>query len=331
MKSFLFKVALFVLLQGVIFSVFWNPKLPREMNYLAANVDKHNRLAGTRPPRIIFVGGSNLAFGINCDTIQNELGRSVVNMGLVAGLGINFLLREVEPHVRAGVNVVLSIEYDVFDGGHDDLVLREVLEIRPASVRFVPPAQWKKLITEYGFQLLGGVVRRALLPHPTDTAGSPRRFAYERRQFNLSGCYIGHLGSSMDLTSVPPDSPLLAKTKIRPISEKTVRQIEGFAALCHKRGAWCLYTCPPHPAELLLPDLATIEANVARLQSIPYLLVLDRPTDQVYPMKKFYDTRYHLTQSGAIERTRKVIAEVKSLGDLTSSFTPRDQQRMANE
>src|SRR5688572_21345445 len=102
MKILALKVALFLLLQGALFRAFWNPDLPWETNYLAATIDKHQRLAGTRPPRIIFIGGSNLPFGIKSDMMQKELGRPIVNMGLVAGLGIDFLLKEVAGQVRAG-------------------------------------------------------------------------------------------------------------------------------------------------------------------------------------------------------------------------------------
>src|SRR5438270_3278585 len=70
MKGFLLKICSFLLLQAVIFAFFWNPSFPHEDNYLAATIDKHHRLNTTRAPRIILVGGSNLAFGIKSEPLE---------------------------------------------------------------------------------------------------------------------------------------------------------------------------------------------------------------------------------------------------------------------
>src|SRR2546423_1051105 len=80
--------------------------------WMSAAIDKENLIRNTPQPRVIFVGGSNLAFGLNSLLIQRRLGRSVVNMGLSAGLGMRFMLAEVRPHLRPGDLVVVVPEYE---------------------------------------------------------------------------------------------------------------------------------------------------------------------------------------------------------------------------
>ena len=57
-----------------------------ETGYLAASVDKHHLLVHQPSPRIVFVGGSNLAFGLDSGAIERSLGYHPVNMGLNLGL-----------------------------------------------------------------------------------------------------------------------------------------------------------------------------------------------------------------------------------------------------
>lgn len=59
-------------------------------NYDAALVDKVDRLKSITEPKIILVGDSNVAFGINSKKIEEELGMPVVNLGLHGALGNAF-------------------------------------------------------------------------------------------------------------------------------------------------------------------------------------------------------------------------------------------------
>lgn len=55
--------------------------------YFAALIDKVERLKSIEGPKIVLIGNSNLAFGINSELLEQEMGLPVVNMGLQGGLG----------------------------------------------------------------------------------------------------------------------------------------------------------------------------------------------------------------------------------------------------
>jgi len=90
---------------------------PGDYNHdLAALVNKRDLMTSKKPPRILLIGGSNLAT-LDSSLIEREINRagdlnySVVNMGLWAGLSVRSYLDEIEPHLRPGDIVVICQEY----------------------------------------------------------------------------------------------------------------------------------------------------------------------------------------------------------------------------
>lgn len=82
---------------------------PRD-DYLASITSKHRRLDALGSPKLVVIGGSNVAFGIDSRTLQVNIGIPVVNMGLAAGVGLPFMLREVEDRISSRDIVLLAPE-----------------------------------------------------------------------------------------------------------------------------------------------------------------------------------------------------------------------------
>jgi hypothetical protein len=305
MKAFLLRTCFFLLLQGVLFLFCWSPRLPHEHNYLAATLDKHAHLRASPSPRLILVGGSNLAFGINSAILRDELGLEVVNMGLNASLGIPYMLDEIEPDIRAGDLVVLSFEYDILAREPVDLLLRQLLEIRPANFRALPVNRWKSVLDRYGFSIIGAFVGRNIaLRTPSDI----RDDGYRREYFDADGCYVGHYGK--DPTFQAKNEPEIPR-----IAAAVEERVSRFVKSCRARGVFCAISCPPHPASMVRAKIEAIEENFARLRTINGLIILDEPLDHAYPEDHFYDTSYHLTQAGTMERTLKLARSLRRVLD----------------
>src|SRR5258708_4132609 len=97
MKRFFLKAGILsfaIILTVVIIILFLLPALRDPNDYLGASAEKEKRENSISRPKIILVGGSNLAFGINSEIIEKEFKMPVVNMGLHAGLGLEFTLNE---------------------------------------------------------------------------------------------------------------------------------------------------------------------------------------------------------------------------------------------
>lgn len=80
------------------------------------------------PPRIIFVGGSNLAFGLDSQRIKDSLNINVINYGLHAGIGLKYMVDDISTYARKGDIIVFAPEYSHFYSG---LAYGESITIAP--------------------------------------------------------------------------------------------------------------------------------------------------------------------------------------------------------
>jgi hypothetical protein len=305
MKSFLLKMAVFLAIQGLLGAgLLWRYDTSKETNFLAATSAKHRRLAHTAPPRLIITGGSNVPFGIQSDVLEEALGRKVVNMGLAAGLGLDFMLAEIQPSLRPGDTVLISPEYDLFSGGFDPDVIQQVLVFRPASVRYLRPKHYRKVLLDRGFTLAGAIVRRAVktldLFGRDYQPGSAPAYGY-----NAWGDLRAHYGKPPLLAAGTPERLLPPRDKWpSPSARKTLTQ---FASYCHDHNVNAAFSFPPQQMERLSRDSDAVDQIFRALQLIPFLTVLDSPVQQCYPVELFYDTGYHLNEKGAVLRTHRII------------------------
>ena len=110
----IFVLASLVVLTGIALGQY--DSRAQDDNYLAAVLEKDRIIRNAESPKIILVGGSNLAFGIDSKMMQDALRMPVVNMGLYAKLGLKYMLAQVRPYIRKGDIVVVVPEYDLFYG-----------------------------------------------------------------------------------------------------------------------------------------------------------------------------------------------------------------------
>ena len=100
MRYFILKSGLFIFSLFILYSVTWFIVTPDQdelgNDYMAAMIDKHERANQIGSPKIVIAGGSNIAFNIDSERVQDELKIPVVNIGLNVGLGLNFILKELK-------------------------------------------------------------------------------------------------------------------------------------------------------------------------------------------------------------------------------------------
>lgn len=324
MRRFILQVAAFVLLQSALLGVLLSYyDVPAETNYLAATVDKHRRLHARQAPRVILVGGSNVAFGFESDRMERALGRPVVNMGLAAGLGVEFMLAEIESALRAGDIVVLSLEYDHFARGpalgrysmlgFDPNVLQQVLIFRPEGWQALGWAHLRKIVLDRGLSILGEITRRSLLSGIGAGAARASENPSPREGFNPWGDLIGHRQERARTTpELVNRLPLVADVRGFP-NAVTLEVIRGFVERTRRVGARVAFTFTPKPTGTIDRDGELAGRLAEALRGIPGLEALDIPQDHAYAPEQFFDTANHLTAEGAAQRTSKVIASLQRL------------------
>ena len=74
--------------------------------------EKYLRLKNTDTKKIVVVGGSSVAFGLDSEMIQEATGYEVVNFGLYADLGTKIMLDLSRRHINEGDIVIIAPEMD---------------------------------------------------------------------------------------------------------------------------------------------------------------------------------------------------------------------------
>ena len=77
--------------------------------YLQAYNKKCQLLEDAPAPRIIFVGGSNLAFGLDSQRIKDSLNINVINYGLHAGIGLKYMIDDISTYAKEKVTLLYSL------------------------------------------------------------------------------------------------------------------------------------------------------------------------------------------------------------------------------
>jgi hypothetical protein len=300
----------------------------RDNSYVAAVLEKDRLIRTTPSPKIILVGGSNIAFGIDSKAIQDSLGMSVVNMGLYAKLGLKYMLVQVQPYIRPGDVVIVIPEYDQFFGDYanGDNTLSTAL-------RYAPPDRIPDFIRSYS--IIDVVLRprvesarRAFLEAAAAAVGMKDQFfpsdtntLYNRNSFNRYGDVVAHLGkkgANPDSIFVKPLPPM------KDFNLATLDELNGMEAKASEERAHAYFMFPSYIDRSYKMNVAAIDSLRLKLSG-SQMPIVGTATDFVYPGRFMFDSRYHLNSLGREIRTRKMIALLRRRG-VSDGWYPRVAQ-----
>ena len=313
MRAFLQRCGGFLAVQLAITAlVAWSyaRQYPGAQNFLAASIDKKSLLHTQATPRLILIGGSSMAFGVDSARVAAACGRRPVNMGLHGALGLKFMLHEAAPGVQRGDWIIIAPEYQQFSRLHGQSeTLMNMVEIDPANARLLDSHQWAEAF-DYGILQRFGKVTRTVLGRPgrffrEGTIAATRPY-HRRIGFNENGDMVAHLTmKSPKMTEQP------FKFRYRDErAQETIKLINRFTREAEAKGAKVFFSHPAIPEEVLAlsgVDLERLEAELAAKLIPPRL---DRVEELVFPIDQFFDTCYHLAAPGVERRTQLLAARM---------------------
>ena len=275
------------------------PKNPD--GYLLEYKEKCKLLRSVPSPRIILVGGSNLAFGINSKRMADSLGITVINNGLHAGLGLKFILDDVVKYVRKGDIVVIAPEYSHFYGDNaygEALIFSEILDIDLSYLNDLNLHQWK-IITK-GIHLLA--FKRLDYLKSKYRKNDISLFEYKMSGFNTYGDEVSH-------RHFPSKSITSAKAFNKKINEdyllhfaQTIHQIQQFSKVI---------LIPPAIERITFINQAKdIDLLQKKMEQYELKFVVE-PIVFTYSADCIFDTYYHLNKKGVDINTAKMIQILK--------------------
>ena len=282
--------------------------------YIAAVADKHQILENTPGPRIIFIGGSNIAFGLDSRQVKEKLGYNVVNMGLHANLGIKYMVNEIKPQIKAGDIIVIIPEAPMVLQGNK--ILLEISLYYSGAAGYLGLPEFFIMAQEFPqtFQRrLKGYLKFMLL----EAGKEPKKWlptdVYHRLSFNKFGDVTAHLrfaGKPFKRKRIFVYNKKWQENQ----GAKTVAFLNRFHQYVTAKKASLYFGFCPRPESLYKPHKQRGETLYNWLKKDLSMPLLGKPTDFVFPDQWFYDSINHLNKKGRRIRTFIVIRELKKAG-----------------
>lgn len=283
--------------------------------YTAALNDKLALLEATEGPRVIIVGGSGAAFDVRTALLEAELpGYRAVNFGLYAGLGTAVMLDLAAPSIHSGDLVVFLPEQSpqtlstYFNGA----LLWQAADGGTLPWSSLTAAQRRAMVG--AFPAFAGQKARLYF-----FGDKPRGDAvYARRSFDGHGDLVcaGRTQNTMP-EGFDPNMPISFDPTL--LDEGLLQQLNAFSALCAQRGARLYYGfCPMNAAAIDPTERARAEAFARALADELDCPLLGTPEDGILEAGWFFDTNFHLNETGQLAYTARLARLLKDvLGDRT--------------
>ncbi len=304
----LFGLLLNTIILCAIITVFIYKIIPAyEQSYSASLADKVDRLESLNEPKIVLIGNSNLAFGIDSEKIEQEMKMPVVNMGLHGAIGNAFHEEMAKVNITPGDIYVISHTDYSDNGAFGDSVLA-----------------WTAIENNWN---LYGLLKKQDIPvmknaFPTYLKKCIKRWEegtsneipseeyYRRSSFNSYGDIKTKRNHSMldeleiDVGEYCPE-----------ISNICVNRLNELNSYIQERGASMVVAAYPiivkeAPSTAFLNELEAFQTQLEEQLTCP---VISHFSDYCYDENYFFDTIYHLTDAGAGLRTEQLIKDLRSI------------------
>jgi hypothetical protein len=326
-RKLLFKVgllALAIFLTGFALSEY--DTHADDNSYVAAVLEKDRLIRTTPSPKIILVGGSNLAFGTDSKLIQDSLGLSVINMGLYAKIGLRYMLAQVKPYIHRGDVVVVVPEYDQFYGAYieGDNTLNTAMLYTPTDR--IPDFIRSYSIIDVILRPRAENARRSFLRAAAAAVGREDQFfapdtnpVYNRYSFNKYGDAVKHLGRK----GMNPDSIYVKELPpMKDFNPDALEILNDIDERARTVKAHAYFTFPSYIDRSYVLNVAAIDLLTRRIDRGTSMPIIGDAKLFVFPKNYFFDTRYHLNAQGREERTQRMIRMLRAAG-VRDGWLPR--------
>jgi hypothetical protein len=282
---------------------------PDPQHYYHGSLLKLELLRKTPSPRIILVGGSNIAWGIDSQLIEQSLGIPVVNDGLDVHIGIVPLL-EVQEYIHPGDIIIISLEYYNFAGGHDfyggPQYLADWIEFSPQRIKYLKEPFWDSLPMLH--RMLQRKIHRQMNLYFYGENLSEFRGIYQSKYFNEYGDFVGHLQDKKSPEISANYGGFLVNQ-----NDEAYAFLEAFHLHARSQGALVFYEAPAaRLTNCELTGMKYIHRFYRLLQTQTTIPLLTNADHLCYPDEYFYDTPFHLNAQGREIRTQHLIANLKT-------------------
>ena len=310
MKKFLTKILIFILIIAISASAVVGYKVvvignQYSGNYQASIIDKVNRLNSIDEPKIILVGNSNLAFGIDSERIEQEIGMPVVNLGLHGGMNNEFNEKVAKQNINEGDLVVVCYTSYSDDGKITDPALAWItIEDNFNLWSLISVQNYPDMIWHYKEYF-----KDCYDLWKSESGNMYATHSYSRDAFNEYGDVVVRTpGGYAERSTIFNQTSL----SVPGINDTCINRLNRFNKYVLSKGADLAVAAYPVAYGEFTPSASEYETFQNELQNKLDFEVISDFTDYFIPYEYFYDTKYHLTDEGVDIRTEQLIKDIKN-------------------
>lgn len=308
MKRFVTRTTIFAGLAFLLLAValFILPNPVAKHNMLGALLDKHEMLRKTGAPgagpRIVVIGGSNVAYGLDSRRIEEALHIPVVNAGLHASLGMKFYLTDIKPYIREGDIVVVIPEYSQYytDSFYGNMELVSILfDVYRDGMKEIDAKQWWHLMRFIPFYA-ASKLKISKEPSANGPIG-----VYDRKAFNNHGDAYVHW--------TKPGIKFKAAQKAKEedqVNPEAIKLLVDFQKFVEGKKATMFLLPPAYQSTSFVNQKPLIDKIYQAIKE-SHLPVIATPERYELPDSVFFDTSYHLILPGIERRSELMIEDLE--------------------
>ena len=289
-------------------------------SFTSALCDKVDRLAEIDEPKIVIVGGSSVAFGLDSELIERYTGMPVVNFGVYAALGTKVMLDLSRDFINDGDVIVLAPELDAqtlsmyfnasttlqaTDGRFD------ILSHVPGEHLFsLLGASWEFASNKIGY-INSGTAPKTTGAYDPDNFNKYGDIVYERPENTMSLYYDPNTAVNLSAEILDPEFADYLNSYIR---------------TAEKKGASVYFSWCPVNGLSITEDTKSDE-RIAEFESFMQDSInctfISNINDYILDPGYFYDTNFHLNEAGVSARTITLTRDILLELGIPSAVTER--------
>lgn len=275
-----------------------------ENTFVGVLDEKFERLNSIEEDKIVIIGGSSVAFGVDSALIEEYVGMPTVNFGLYATLGTKLMLDLSKSAVKSGDVIIVAPELDAQTLS---------LYFNTESTLQAMDGNWsmaRYVDSDNFFSLVGGMWNLAANKLSYMKTGAPAPDGvYSAESFNeyLDISYPRE-ENAMHLYYDPNAIINLDKSIV---SKEFTDYLNDYISYCEFRGATVYFSyCP-------MNELAVVDSSYENLSEFEEYLkeninceFISSIEDYVLEAEYFYDTNFHLNDYGKTKHSVNLIKDI---------------------
>ena len=274
--------------------------------------EKYERLNSVNGEKLVVIGGSSVAFGLESGALEREVDMPVVNFGLYANLGTKLMLDLSRSGIGEGDVIVVAPEMNeqTLSLYFNSETAMQALDGNFHMLKSIDSENYEALIgASWGFAadklgyLLGGNV--------PENEG-----AYSKKWFNSYGDNIydrPYNEMSTVTKNITLDFKYDDSDGIVSEYEEFIDYLNEYVEFCEEKGATVYFSFPPMN-EAALTDRNTEESIYAfyeNLASSLHCRIISNINDYIMDEGYFFDSEFHLNNAGVKIRTANLANDLK--------------------